>query len=330
MAGACLTAVHSVPCLAAVGFGFLKNCKDFLVDTLVVLHLDIMAPELHRVASMTNLSSLTLTEGTHEQNQDKLTLLQGLAKLHTLHLCGIHNIDLTIPRLQSLRRLSLNASLVDFYDFTSCTQLTSLAIASSKNLRWVRDLERIHLPTGSNVQLQNLAISGGDCYLRSCFELHNLQDATHLTSIELCDTYPVSFNSSWPLSMPCLKTIKCDMLSHGPPQQLLQYPQLRHLSIHCVTVMTMPTWFSQLTQLDTLCICADTWSLEFPGCLLQLRQLSSLDLICVQSAPDYVELPTEIVQFSEFTALTRLHMRWSFRAGESAYSSKAQQQLTNL
>lgn len=89
-----------------------------------------MAQELHKAASMTNLSSLTLTEGTHEQNQDKLTLLQGLAKLHTLHLYGIHKLYLALPRLQSLRRLSLHTSFVDSYDFTSCTQLTSLAIAS--------------------------------------------------------------------------------------------------------------------------------------------------------------------------------------------------------
>lgn len=139
-----------------------------------------------------------------------------------------------------------------------------------------------------------------------------------------------ALNSSWPLSIPRLKTIKCDVMSCGPPQQLLGYPQLRHLSIHYFSVFTMPTWFSQLTQLDTLCICAGDRELEFPGCLLQLRQLSSLDLICVQSAPDCVELPTEIPQFSEFTALTRLHMRWSFRAGGSAYSSRARQQLANL
>ena len=171
------------------------------------------------VASMTTLSSLTLTESTHEQGQGQAYPSSGFANLHTLHLYGIHTTDLAFSRLQSLRRLSLRVSLVDTYDFTSCTQLTSLTItiAAVKSLPFRRETARVLVPTGNNVQLQNLSISAV-LSGRSFHQLHNLQHVTHITSIELYNTYTMNFlTSGWPLSMPCLETIKCEVLPVGHP-----------------------------------------------------------------------------------------------------------------
>ena len=282
--------------LAAAGFGFLQECADMLVNTLVVLHFETDEPELHLqlLDKMTCLTSLSLG-GQHTYNDDqdeqgwtagdKLTLLHSLANLHTLDLFIFLEPNLNLERLQSLRKLSIAKCHIDFCDMTSCTQLTSLAITwdlrkGSTDIG-VRQPRRLLLPTGSNVQLQHLSISavfrGVDCFQ----ELQNLQDATRLRSIEFHHTYPGNLNDGdWPVYMPNLNTIKADMLPGWPPQQLVDYDQLRHLDIQMYAgdVTSFPTWFSQFTQLDTVRVLAFDGLSEFPVCLLHLKQLSSVNL----------------------------------------------------
>lgn len=306
----------------AAGFGFLEQCKTFPLSTLVVLHLDAMAPELHKVTRTTNL---------YVQHEESLTLLQGLTSLHTLHLHNIHGYgfcpDVQLPRCA-----------VTTYDLTSCTQVTRLVIVWAKTKDWWWRIERLLLPAGRNVQLHSLSMSADYTHPVSYFELHNLQDATQLTSMQVKAKFPINLSMyGWPLSMPCLNTIKFAVSPNWLPQQLVKYAQLRHLDIQGFASglrsrQIVPTWFSQLTQLDTLRIWCKAGLSEFPGCLLQLRQLSSIDMRCVHSGDDCIELPVEILHFSEFSALTSIHLRWSRKTagGPSAYSSRTLQQLDKL
>lgn len=201
--------------------------------------------------------------------------------------------------------------------------------------QWLgRPSQRLFLPVGRDVRLQNLSLSAGHRH-HVYDSLFNLQDATQLTAIEFNSKFPVNLlENGWPLSMPCLNTVKLGGLPVSPPQELVKYAQLRHLDIQVSeTIWTLPTWFfSQLTQLATLRIGCTGGLSGFPGCLLQLPQLSSLDVRCVHGGDDCIELPAEILQFSEFTALTNIHLKWSHKTagGPSAFSSRTLQQLDNL
>ena len=154
-----------------------------------------------------------------------------------------------------------------------------------------------------------------------------MQDASQLTYLGFDTAYPANFDEGgWPAFMPHLETIRL-ATEHALPQQLVDYSHLRNLDIRCYSDhhgWSLPTWFSCLTQLDSLRVAAPVAHglSEFPVCLLQLRQLSSLDL----SRSDFfgVDLPHEIIRFSEFTALTNLGM-----CGVQS-SSRAHQQLTSL
>lgn len=260
--------------LAAVGLDLLCNCEDLLVKTLVALHFQTMAPWLHlgKVAQMTHLTSLNLTgmcgaDPANRPSLNKVTLLQiqPLAKLHSLTLYGFKEPALDLQWLQSLRWLCLGACHADFYDLTSCTQLTGLAV--TWDLRHPEDddwrMSRyLWLPAGSNVQLQGLSVSAESRGAEYFEELKNLQDATQLTSIDFHNTYPENLNETgWPVSMPHLNTIKVNMTLEWPPQlgqQLANYSQLRHLHIQVEhgagTTPATPAWISQLMQLET-CVC---------------------------------------------------------------------------
>ena len=91
------------------------------------------------------------------------------------------------------------------------------------------------------------------------------------------------------------------------PQQITGYSQLRHLDMTGCCALpgsTLPAWFSQLTQLDTLRAHVQMLFSKFPKCVLQLKQLSSVDL--ARNAFHFFDLPVDVFRFSEFTALTRL------------------------
>lgn len=119
-----------------------------------------------------------------------------------------------------------------------------------------------------------------------------------------------------------------------PFERLLGYSQLRHLDITCYFMDDdidpfLPSWCTQLTQLESLRLHAIHGLLEFPVCLLQLRQLSSLDLL--ENAMFCIEFPSEMVQFSEFTALTNLDMRLLHRTQHHLkWKSTALSQLQSL
>ena len=253
--------------LLHAGFRFLYDCEELLVNTLVALHLKTTEPWPHlgKVAQMTHLTSLTFTGKTaggaaSRPSLNKLTALQiqPLAKLHTLTLYGFKGPDLDLQRLQTLRTLCLGACATEFCDLTNCTQLTCLII--SWDLRQPEDVglrkpRRLWLPSGSNVQLQNLSISAVYKGVDFFEELKNLQDATQLTSMDLHNTYPDNLDArGWPLSMPHLNTIKADMMPDWPPQQLANYSQLRRLHIQVEhgagPTPAKPTWISHLTQLE--------------------------------------------------------------------------------
>lgn len=332
-ASACLSfsqMLHSSLRLGAADFEFLQEIEKLMVSQLVALTFVTPTPELHLpyIANMTHLTSLTLKGRVYDEEGDveclgsSLTLLQSLAALQTLDLFGFKQPVLSFQHLQSLRKLSLEVCENDVCDLTSGTQITSLA------LTWYRSLPlRILLPAGSSVQLQRLSISIDFTSDGAYQELQNLQDASQLTYLEFDYADPANFvEGGWPASMPYLETIWL-ATEHALPQQLVDYTHLRNLDITCYSDRhgrSLPTCFSQLTQLDILRVAARVARglSEFPVCLLQLTQLSSLDL----SGSDYfgVDLPHEIVCFSEIAALTNLGM-----CGVRL-SSTAHQQLTSL
>ena len=316
------TVVHSSLRLAAAGFDFAQEFEGLLVNKLVAVHTWAQELHLQHVAKMTHLTSLTLRGGYPDATGSAgncLTLLQSLAELHTLDLMGVRQAAAGFQQLHSLRELSLVRCKTDPCDLSSCTQITSLALTWSWSLP-----QRIMLPSSSNVQLQHLSISAA--YKSELYqELQNLQDASQLTYLEFDSAYPANFDEGgWPAFLPCLTTVKL-ATEHALPQQLVDYSRLRHHDAVCYGKrygQSLPFWLSQLTQLDTLRVFdpdADE-SFEFPVCLLQLMQLSSLRL----PQNSYDELPVDIVQFSEFTALTVLDM------GHVQSSSRAHQQLSSL
>ena len=323
---ACLIAFSSVCASGAAHFEFLYQCEEMLVSTLVALHFYTESSELHlqQIAKMTHLTSLIFERSTRNLPSagTNLTILQSLAKLHTFHLSGCQYAYLDLTRLQSLRKLSLSCH-GDTYDVTSCTQITSLEVTWSSS-----GPQSLFLPIGSRVQLQHLSISA--LYDAGCFHnLHHLQDATHLTSVQFHRTY--DWNLVWPVSMPHLEIVEADSMP-GPPQQLLAYCHLRHLDISCYigsrAPVALPSWFSRLTQLNSLHVYPGLS--VFPVCLLRLRQLSSLDLGLSCKRCDCIELPVEIVHFSQFPALTNLSMRSSKSVYSHGFSTRALQQLSSL
>ncbi|KAL3136469.1 hypothetical protein ABBQ38_005722 [Trebouxia sp. C0009 RCD-2024] len=304
-----------------------------LASTLALLHLEVteLEQQLQDVVEMTGLTSLTLEvipgSGIYVDGfpaGDKLTLLQSLADLQTLHLLQFQQPNMDLQRLQSLRKLIIDDCYTACYDMTSCTQITSIDIACSDAMYTPA---RVLLPTGSNVQLQPLSITAEDD-----FKLRNLQDASQLTSMEFNCTYPLNCmeaSKGLPTFMPCLNTIKALMVQCLPRPQLARYSQLRHLVMTIChmdpTIVALPNWCSQLTQLDTLRVHVVNGLSNFPKCLLELKQLSSLNL--ASSDFHLKELPDQIFRFSEFTALTHLDSRPPYAM---AYGANAHQKFLCL
>ena len=293
--------------------------------------------DLHKVAQMTHLTSLTLTGKTAggaanmpSLNKRALLQIQTLAKLHTLTLDGFKEPDFDLQWLQSLRTLCLGACYTDTCDLTSCTQLTSLVVAWGLECR----VQRLLLPAGSTVQLQHLFVSA---MTHAYFGyVKNLQDAIKLTSIQFCNTYPGNLDDGdWPQSMPQLNTIKADkMVDWGGALQPVGYSRLRHLDCQVVLgegcFAEVPHEFSRLTQLETLRLLAIPQLAVFPACLLHLKQLSSLD---IGYGLHELDLDERILQFPEFTALTKLHLRTcadSTEANRCVYGMGALEQLRSL
>ena len=186
------------------------------------------------------------------------------------------------------------------------------------------------LPHGSDVRLQHLVLWSKD-NTDYVDEVRHLQDAIHLTFIQFHHTYAQNLEDGWPMCMSKLRVVKGERLPFGPPSQLVGYPLLRHLDLSSCYfgsdyTFTLPSWLSQLTQLETLNLCGSCLK-EFPVCLMELKQLCSLDLS--QNCFNSVALPEEFTQFSEFSALTCLNLTccWS---PHSINSGHASQQLSGL
>lgn len=303
-------------CLAAAGVDLLQNCEELLANMLVAVYFQTDKPKvhLHHVAKLTHLTSLTLIEFPKEDDHhhcafpagDQITLLQSLTSLHNLRVRGFQQPNWELQGLQSLRKLAL-CIYTPVCDVTSCTQVTSLALTWQGYMR-----HSILLPAGSSVQLQLLSISAA-CGVSNFNVLQILQDATQLSAIAFHCSFPASLLGSpggaWPVYMPHLKIIKADIIPGVPPQQLVGYSQLRHLDVTLFGERSLPSSFSQLTQLDTLCVesIANNGLHKFPVCLLHLKQLSSLDLKFGKF--DSIELPVEILQFLQFSALKSPSLR---------------------
>ena len=289
--------------------------------------------DLNHVTDMTRLSSLRIDGDSSESPLlagNKLALLGSLPCLHTLDLTFVEDPQLNTAGLQALRKLSLTACDLRVYDLASCTQLTSLTIG------WHDPTpDEVVLPQGNDVQLQHL-----DLYSKNDADyinvLRNLQDATQLTFIQFKKTCASNLEDGWPALLPSLQVIKTRPLPLGPPPQLVGYPLLRHLELtYCYSttndLFALPTWFSQLTQLETLNLRGSHLK-EFPVCLMNLKQLCSLDLGNNYFYDD--AFPEEIAQFSGFSALTHLDLAtpavfWSRHARQS-YTGEACQQLLSL
>ena len=254
---------------------------------------------------------------------DQLTLLQHLAQLHTLEVQCISEPDLELQGLHALRKLVLYACSCAVCNISSLTQLTSFEILDVS--------ETIMLPAGPKVYLHLEFWSQNDGGYFGA--LHNLQDATLLTSIMFHCTYPLNLQTfGWPPSMPSLQVMNVNQMPHGPPEQLTAYSDLRELDMVCHFMdgqarRPLPDWFSRLTQLERLRVTTDDFS-EFPTCLLHLKQLRSLDLS--DNGLYALQLPDSIFQFSEFTALTHLDLRNSRRSVPTHWEDQARDQLVRL
>lgn len=182
-------------------------------------------------------------------------------------------------------------------------------------MEWSHNMPRaVQLPAGSNVSLQHLSLSAVYQHLngQQSYRLDNLSAATQLTCIQLHGAYPHNLSEhGWPASMPNLQDISGSNLPSGPPQQLVGYSSLRHLTLYCFNSkdagVVLPTWLSRLTQLESLALHAKLS--EFPNCLLPLKQLQSLNLTACGLAT--MQLPATVLEFLGFTALTHLDL-WHY------------------
>ena len=227
---------------------------------------------------MTSLTSLSLNARAIDPTTtggDQLTLLQRLAQLHTLAVEFITQPDLELQRLCALRELELTACSCSVCNISSLTQITRLFIG------WVEASEEYVLPAGPKVHLQQLqCCSRNKNNCRQFRALHNLQDATQLTSVEFRCTYPLNLQTfGWPPCMPSLQVIKVSQMPHEPPEQLTAYSDLRELDMVCHVMdgparRPLPDWVSQLTQLERLRVTRYNFS-EFPTCLLHLTASKS-------------------------------------------------------
>ena len=178
---------------------------------------------------------------------------------------------------------------------------------------WNSVPQALLLPVGSNVNLQHLSIFSHDNRTHH-YRLENLQAATQLTYIDFCVSYPMDlYESGWPAYMPKLQVIQSINVPAVPPEQLIGYRSLRHLELGGNLMkpdhdqVVLPTWFSQLTQLESLRLRCDLSA--FPLYLLHLKQLQSLNLR--QCGLTYVQLPSAVFEFLDFPALTRLDLSGS-------------------
>ena len=236
---------------------------------------------------------------------DELALLQTLPLLHHLKLCNLSESVLSCEGMHALRQLELYNCDNDIYDLHCSTQITRLS------MDWFSNMPRaVLLPAGSNVSLQHLS-------LRACqrlngqesYRLDSLPTATQLTCIQFHGAYPHNLSEhGWPASMPNLQGIYGSNLPLGPPQQLVGYSSLRHLSLHCFNSkhagVVLPSWLSRLTQLESLGLHAKLS--EFPNCLLHLKQLQFLNLTAC--GLETMQLPATVLGFLDFTALTSLDL----------------------
>ena len=112
-----------------------------------------------------------------------------------------------------------------------------LAVMSSCNTCGFHQYTRVWTVL-KNLRIYRMPLSS--CFL--CFTTHTLATWTRRAGQCPCQT-------SW---------TSADMMPDWPPKQLLNYSRLRHLIIylkHGVGCLpAMPTWFSQLTQLETCTI----------------------------------------------------------------------------
>ena len=268
--------------------------------------------DLHSVTTLTCLTSLSLRGGDEDSESEfgnQLQLLQTLPFLHSLSLFSLDEPVLSLEGCHALRALDVKDCGHDLYDFRCYAHLTQLVIT------WFETSpQAVLLPIGSNVNLQRLCFYANNC-LDNLRCLENLQAATQLSHIQFYYTCPENLrDSGWPAVMPKLAVVKLDGALSGPPLQFLGYSSLRHLDFRHSSrgglehdEMLLPSWFSQLGQLESL-----GWHTalsEFPACLLHLKQLCSLNL--KDCGLTYANLPAAICGFLEFPALTCLDLSTS-------------------
>lgn len=198
------------------------------------------------------------------------------------------------------------------FDLSRYTQLTHVDIwghhASTHEMK---------LPAGNTVMLQCLQLLGVPY---DNYQLCNLRDATRLTCLEFRDMYPGRFDGYvWPDVMPALKVLIADCIPLAPPQELCGYTNLRLLDLRCFymvpetnrkTLRRLPDCFVHMTKLKKLEILSIQDSLDyFPEVVLRLKHLCVVNLC--DNRFERTGLSAEIMQFTEFSALTRLDFRLS-------------------
>ncbi len=176
-----------------------------------------------------------------------------------------------MPNYTRLQRLELHSGSDDVVDLSCCTSLTALHLSERQDV-----LRKMILPEGEDVRLQDLHIlfMGEE----GPFDMLNLDMALQLTRLTLYNACPDNLQQGvWPKALPVLKRLTICSFKGTLSPKLCLYTQLEELNLSQINVDTLPKWFNNLTQINTLCLQECQFS-QFPTSLLGLSQLKTLNM----------------------------------------------------
>ena len=202
----------------------------------------------------------------------------------------------------NIQKLELSYGKTTLVDLGCLNLLTALTLEDEDS----RCFQTLILPEGKEVRLQHLSVSSGGYEPEKRFEMHNLQMAVQLTSLELACADPDNLREGgWPQTMPCLSDLTLHSLLCCPPAQLQFYPMLRRLDLSHIEVDALPDWMSNLTQLQHLSLSFGMFEQGFPQIVLELSQLQTLDLQLMRSSA----LPEKVVECAAWPNLSILNLQ---------------------
>ncbi len=255
----------------------LKILAGLLTEwTMTDLVTDAQLQMWAQVKQLTSLTRMTINDpyGVFDDNEYyDMVELRVLSKMHSMVLNDYCNFATRAPNYTRLQRLELHSGSDDVVDLSCCTSLTALHLGERQDV-----LRKMMLPEGEDVRLEDLLIECLIAREKGPFDMLNLDMALQLTCLTLRNACPETLQQgAWPKALPALKSLTLTCVTHTLSPKLCSYTQLEDLGLSFIHVDTLPEWFSNLTQINTLRLQGCQFS-QFPTSLLGLSQLKTLNM----------------------------------------------------